>query len=137
MATVKAAHAGGDSFDVSVRQHTLRVDQPATDGGEDSGPTPTELFVASLTACVAHYARRFLVRHGLSFEGLCVQAEFTMAERPARVGSITITLDVPAGIPENKRAAFLAVASHCTVHNTLETPPDIRFLLSGEKEQAA
>ena len=44
---------GGDAYTISVRGHVLRVDQPTDAGGGDTGPTPTELFVASLAACVA------------------------------------------------------------------------------------
>ena len=53
------------------------------------GPTPTELFVASLASCVAFYAGRYLTRHGLSREGLGVSVAYEMAtDRPARVANI-------------------------------------------------
>lgn len=123
--TIRVVHRDGDQFELAVRQHRLKVDQPVADGGEDSAPTPTELFVSSLAACVAFYARRFLVRHALPTDGLSVDADFTMATRPARVGDITIRLKVPEGVPDDKRAPLLAVASHCTVHNSLRTPPEV------------
>ena len=37
---------------------------------------------------------------------------------------------VPDGLPAERRDALLAVASHCTVHNTLELPPDVRITLA-------
>lgn len=36
----------------------------------------------------------------------------------------------PHALPAARRDAFLAVASHCTVHNTLTQPPDIAVALS-------
>jgi uncharacterized OsmC-like protein len=36
---------------------------------------------------------------------------------------------VPEGIPPGRQAAMLAVASHCTVHNTLRDAPDITIEL--------
>ena len=49
-----------------------------------------------------------------------MSAEFTMAaDRAARVGAIQLRVFVPAGVPAERRAALLAVASHCTVHTTL------------------
>jgi putative redox protein len=118
--SVRVEHEEGDRFRIGVRQHVLEVDQPKGDGGTDTAPTPTELFVASLASCVAFYARRYLSRHDLPTDGLAVTATFTMADRPARVGEINLAVTVPAGVPEERRAALLAVASHCTVHNTLE-----------------
>jgi len=43
---------------------------------------------------------------------------------------MTITLTLPDGVPEDKRQALLAVASHCTVHNTLTHPPDVLVQLA-------
>ena len=134
---INATHDGGDRFELAIRQHRLWVDQPVADGGEDSAPTPTELFVASLAACVAFYARRFLARHHLPTEGLEVEADYATAARPARVGSITLRLQVPPGVPEDKRAALLAVARHCTVHNTLSTPPTVTLNLATPDSAAA
>jgi len=135
--TARVTHLGGDQFELAVRHHRFRVDQPVADGGEDTAATPTELFVSSLAACVAFYARRFLVRHDLPTEGLSVEADFSMAARPARVGGIAIHLRIPRGVPDDKRAALLAVASHCTVHNTLETPPTVSFDLVQPRREAA
>jgi hypothetical protein len=36
---------------------------------------------------------------------------------------------VPGGIPAQRRDALLAVASHCTVHNTLRREPAVSFEL--------
>jgi len=128
--TLRVEHKEGDQFEIAVRRHLLRVDQPVSAGGQDSAPTPTELFVAGLASCIAFYARRFLVRHGLPTEGLAVRAEFEMADRPARVGSVNVCIEVPHGVPEERRAALLAVASHCTVHNSLEQPPNVNIELA-------
>lgn len=128
---IKVEYKRGDMFEIDVRHHRLRVDQPIEDGGSDAAPTPTELFVVSLASCVAFYVRRFLTRHGLPAEGLSVAADFAMEERPARVGRIELTINLPCDLPENRRAALMAVASHCTVHNTLENPPFVSFELHG------
>ncbi|MDP3713162.1 MAG: OsmC family protein [Mycobacteriales bacterium] len=130
MITASVHHVRGDRFAIETRGHTFYIDQPVDAGGEDTAPTPVELLVASLSSCVAHYAHSYLRRHGLSEEGLAVHATAEMADRPARVGSITVELTLPPGVPEERRAALLAVASHCTVHNTLQAPPDVTVRLA-------
>ena len=116
----------GEAYEVAVRGHRLVVDQPADAGGQDSAPTPTELFVASLATCVAFYAGRFLTRHGYSRDGLAVSVGYEMAaDRPARVGGIRLAVQVPAGLPPERWAALRAVVSHCTVHNSLASPPSV------------
>ncbi|MGW4378896.1 OsmC family protein [Kitasatospora sp. NPDC004531] len=134
---IRVDHLSKDAYQVAVRGHRLVVDQPSDAGGDDTGPTPTELFAASLASCVAFYAGRYLARHGVAADGLAVEAQFTMAtDRPARVAEITVTVDVPPGLPAARRDALLAVASNCTVHHSLQQPPTVRIALgpSGDDE---
>ncbi|MGZ5293736.1 MAG: OsmC family protein [Actinomycetota bacterium] len=128
MATIEVRHEDGDRFTVAIRGHELTIDQPVRDGGADEGPTPTELFVAGLASCVGFYAGRFLRRHGLDGAGLGVACSWTMAQdRPARVGTIDLTLQLPDGFPEEQRDRLMAVVEHCTVHNSLVRPPEVRI----------
>jgi putative redox protein len=128
---IEVTHAGGESYAIATRGHTMLVDQPADAGGGDAAVTPTELLIAALASCVAFYAGRYLARHGLERDGLTVTAEFTMAaDRPARVGAVRLRITAPGGIPAERRAPLLAVASHCTVHNTLRQEPDITIGLT-------
>jgi hypothetical protein len=63
---------------------------------------------------------------------LTVTADYEMAARPARVGKVRMVIDVPEGVPPSLRDALLAVASHCTVHNTLVEPPEVTVTLVTE-----
>jgi uncharacterized OsmC-like protein len=128
--SVQVRWLDGDRFDIDLRRHRVTVDQPIDVGGDDTGPTPTELFVAGLASCVAFYARRYLRRHGLDSEGLAVETTYSMGSRPARVTQVTLTVRVPAGVPEERRTALLAMATHCTVHNSITTPPEIAVELA-------
>jgi uncharacterized OsmC-like protein len=134
---IRVDHIEKDRFELAIRGHVVGVDQPIEDGGDDTAPTPTELFVSSLAACVAFYAHRYLIRHGLPTNGLAVDADYEFATRPTRVGEIAIRLRLPEGIPEGKMAGLLAVASHCTVHNSLEKPPAVRIDLGPARTIAA
>lgn len=129
--SIEVAHKEGDVFEIRIRDHLVHVDQPVEDGGTDLAPTPTELFMASLASCVAFYARRYLARHDLPAAGLMVSASYAMAEHPARVGEVSVIVTVPDGVPSDRKAALLAVATHCTVHNSLEQPPPVTIALAG------
>jgi uncharacterized OsmC-like protein len=122
---VEVARDAGVRFTARVGRHEIVYDQPREAGGTDAGPTPTEAFVASLAGCVAYYAERFLERHGRSADGLRVTADFAMAEHPARVESVTLSVIVPELLPDTLEAALHAVVTHCTVHNSIRSAPEI------------
>ena len=128
MARMVVRHVEGDRFRLGIRGHDVVVDQPVPDGGTDAGPTPTELFVGGLASCVAFYAGRFLERHHIEREGLSVTCDWEMAdERPNRVGSIEIRIELPSAFPQEDHARLMAVVEHCTVHNSMVRMPEVHF----------
>lgn len=130
MSQITVRYEGNDRLRVGIRGHELMSDQPLGDGGEDLGPSPTELFVAGLAACVAFYAERYLRRHALPVEGLAVDCTFAFAkDRPARVATVELGLVLPMGFPEERRAGLLAVVEHCTVHNSIRQAPEVSITL--------
>jgi len=116
---MRVEHRGGDKFDITVRGHVVRIDQPVRDRGEDAVPTPTELFTASLAACVAFNARSLSrpVQPAHRRTGRRDDIRDGCQTRPGWSGSMRPI--VPEGVPAERLDALLAVASDCTVHNTL------------------
>jgi putative redox protein len=122
---------GGSRLLLRIGGHAVIADQPESAGGSDLGPTPTELFVASLAGCVSYYAVRFLQRRGVDTEGMAVSCHFTMSEEPPhRVAAITVEVPVAASIDPNWLAPLQRAVEHCTVHNTLHQPPEVRVLVA-------
>ena len=59
-----------------------------------------------------------------------MNAKFDLAtDRPTRVAAVRLTLYVPADLPHERWAALRAVATHCTVHNSLTHPPQVDVTL--------
>jgi uncharacterized OsmC-like protein len=126
---IRVLRDGGDRYTIGIGAHEVVVDQPVEDGGTDTGPSPTELFVASIASCTAHYAGRFLGRHGIDANGLEVTAEFAIGDRPGRVVDLDLRLVVPA-LPEDAKDRLRAVVEHCTVKNSIAKPAAIRLQIS-------
>ena len=51
---VRATFRGPWATDVGARGHEIRIDEPASANGDDTGMMPTEAFLASLAACFCH-----------------------------------------------------------------------------------
>jgi putative redox protein len=122
---------------VSVGGHELIVDQPLAAGGMNTGPTPTELFVAGLASCIAEYAGLALRReHGET--GVTVHCTYVLKEwAPARVTDVELNVEVPPGTPPARMAAVERAVEHCTVHNSMTIPPRIRIAVASAADVAA
>jgi uncharacterized OsmC-like protein len=118
---IVARHEGGHRFTLRIREHELIVDQPRGSGGEDAEPSPTELFVASLVGCVAHYGHMFLARHGLSGD-ITAEADWSVDLGSEQLSAVEVRLDAPA-IPVELEVGFREAVDHCLVHNSLRSAP--------------
>jgi putative redox protein len=104
---------------VIVRGHTLTVDEPREEGGEDAGPDPQEMLAVSLSSCVAITVEMYANRKGWDIGDV----ECDVVYEPAQRGSPTkfqLVLRLPKELPEDQRERLTQIAAKCPVHRTLE-----------------
>ena len=133
---VKVTHLDRAKFAIQSRSHTILCDQPAENGGEDSGMTPPELLLSSLGSCAAFYAVQYLRTRNLAETGVEVTVTAEKLKQPARVGNFRVNVLCPVSLTEEQTEGLMRSVHHCLVHNTLLTPPEIAIDLT-TKEIAA
>ena len=119
-----ASYDGGTAFQMECRGHLVSIDQPEDNGGEDSAMTPPELFIAALSSCVGYYVANYCKQAGVSTDGLKVYSDWESADKPKRIGEISLKVNLP-GLPESRKKAVERVASSCLLHATLLNSPNI------------
>lgn len=92
---VEILHLGGVKFEAIARGHRVICDQPATNGGSDSGMTPPEFLLVSLGTCAGFYAAQYLKARSLPADGLSIKVTAEKATQPARLGSFRIEVTAP------------------------------------------
>jgi uncharacterized OsmC-like protein len=128
---VVAHWEGGYRCRLPVRQFEIVVDEPPSAGGADSGPMPTELFLASLASCFTlslyHAARKRSIElpdlsvrvsgryKGLRFEHITVEASSTLP-------------------PEQLQTLVEPAIRTCYVSQTLKEQPEIAYVVSVRSE---
>ena len=130
MMEVKITHLDQVKFAIHSRSHSIVCDQPAENGGEDSGMTPPELLLASLGSCAAFYAVQYLKARNLPGTGLEVTVTAEKLKQPARVGNFRVQVVCPVSLTEEQTEGIMRSVRHCLIHNTLLTPPEIKIELA-------
>jgi uncharacterized OsmC-like protein len=130
MMEVKITHLDQVKFSIQSRSHTILCDQPAENGGEDSGMTPPELLLASLGSCAAFYAVQYLKTRNLAETGVEVTVTAEKLKQPARLGNFYVHVVSPVSLTEEQTEGLMRSVHHCLVHNTLLAPPEIKIELA-------
>jgi putative redox protein len=109
---------------VAAGHFDIVSDEPTSAGGDDTGPTPTDLFLASLASCFALALAWAAQRAGTELPGLEVHVTGTydgprFSEIELEVGTRASADVVDGLLPEAERV--------CYVTNSLRHPPRLRF----------
>lgn len=95
--------------------------------GGHFGPLP--MLAASLATCTVAVLVSWADNAGLDASGLEVVVRWEYVDDPYRVGSYDLEIRWP-GLPAGREAAARRVAARCTVHRTLEHPPEVTTRVS-------
>ncbi len=114
---------GGVAVDVHYKGHTIHTDQPEKAGGGGTGPSPFDLFLASIAACAGFFALRFCQERDIPTDGLGVTVDLERDPERHRVSKIKIRVRLPEGFPEKYRKAILRAVDQCAVKRHIVEPP--------------
>jgi putative redox protein len=132
---VEVRHLGAVKFEAVTRGHRVICDQPASNGGSDSGMTPPEFLLVSLGTCAGFYAAQYLQARSLPTEGLSIKVAAEKASQPARLGRFQIEVTTPPLDPQHQAGVLRAVKA-CLIHNTLLHAPAIDIDVHAHAEMA-
>ena len=132
MAKIVTNYKGEMLFESVIGNHTITIDVPTSMGGDDRGPMPPQLFVASLGSCIGAFVAQYCENNGIDDEGMAVEIEFDKAADPTRLVDLKATVKLPNGDCEKRVKAIERVAEHCPVHSTISTMKDLEIEILGE-----
>jgi len=131
MEHTEVKYIDGKKFSAQNRKHAVIIDQPEDNGGNDQGPTPPELFVDSLGSCIGVYVLAFCKNTGLNPNGMKIILDWEKAsDKPARIKSISVKVELPNADVGARKAALLKVAESCMIHETIKHQPEINIELT-------
>jgi putative redox protein len=104
---------------VRVRQHEITVDEPESNGGEDLGVTPHELYDSALGACKALTTLWYARRKQIPVDDIQATVERDDSEERRGTYRLKVTLTFTGALTDAQRQELLAVAEKCPVHKLM------------------
>lgn len=129
MGKITTYNKDGMLFESQMGEHRLLVEGPESWGGNNTAPTPPQLFMASIGSCVGVLVRHFCDTHHLDASGMSVDVTYDSAEHPTRFTNIVVTIHLPNALCDDQctHNAIRQVAEHCPVHETITLLEEIQF----------
>lgn len=113
---------------VTMGPHQMLADEPVAAGGQDSGPGPYDLLLASLGACTSMTMRMYADRKSLPMERVTVTLKHSRihaedcAECETKAGmldQIDRVIGIEGALDADQRKRLMEIADKCPVHRTL------------------
>ena len=117
---------GGARVDAAFDDFVVETDQPLSEGGEGSAPTPFSLFLASIGACAGIYVLSFCRHRGIPTENIRIRQRVEGDLEKQQVRSVTLDILLPPEFPAKYARAVARMAEMCAVKKHLDDPPTFK-----------
>ena len=116
---VSSTHKGGMAFSANINEHLLVTDTVMADGGNNEGPGPKRLMLASLAGCTGIDIVSILNKMKVAFSQLSIDTEGTLSEELPKIYThVKITFKIKiaeADRPKMEKAVHLSEDKYCGV----------------------
>lgn len=104
---------------VHVRGHSFAIDEPPSNGGEDLGLTPHDVYDSALGACKAMTVLWYANRKKMPIADVQAAVERDDSEERRGVYRLRVTLALGGPLTDAQRQELLTVAEKCPVHKLM------------------
>jgi putative redox protein len=113
---------------IASDQHTLFIDEPISDGGENKGMTPEEILAASLGSCTCITLRMYANKKGWRLRK--IETTVTIdRNKEAKNTTMTRKIKLDGELEQEQIERLLYMANKCPIHEILVNPISVETIL--------
>lgn len=120
---IEISFGGNKKVNASVNGHIINTDQPQDSGGDNTAPTPYELFLASLGTCSAVFIKFYCDNRKIPADKIKIIQKTEFNKTTHLASKINFEIQFPSDFPKEHIEAVKNVAALCKVKKQLQAPP--------------
>lgn len=119
---MKTTYIGDDQVEIfhTPSKTIIKTDLPVDNGGKGRSFSPTDLFAASLPACILSIMSKVATNNNESLYGTTIEVEKNMTDNPRQVGHLILKIKFAETISEESKKKYRACINACPVHRSLD-----------------
>jgi putative redox protein len=120
---------GGKKVNAEINGAVIQTDQPRTEGGDGTAPSPFVHFLASFGTCAGIYVLSFCRERGIPTDGITLTERFEQITQngKSKLNRIILDINIPPDFPEKYRHALVKAADLCAVKKAIMDPPQFEI----------
>lgn len=130
MSEIEITFSGKTKIDAKIGNHIIKTDQPINQGGEDTAPSPYELFLASLGTCAGIYIKMFCDKRNISTDNIKLTEKVEFDKITGLASNIVYDIYLPSDFPEQYKEALVSVVNLCKVKKQMMNPPEFNIVIN-------
>jgi len=107
----------------SFKGFTIATDQPVTNGGDGTAPSPFDLFLASIGTCSGIYVLDFCTNRGISLENVRIVQTMERDPETHMIMTVALRIELPKDFPDKYKDSLIRAVDLCTVKKHIMNPP--------------
>lgn len=115
---------GGVAVNTEYKGFTTKTDQPEVNGGDNSAPSPFDLFLSSLGSCAGFFALRFCQQREIDTTGMRLSLDTERNPETKRLDAVKIVIHLPENFPEKYHKSIIRATDQCAVKKAIDDPPE-------------
>ena len=121
---IEVYFAGGKKVYADFRGFTIKTDQPKKRGGEESAPSPFDLFLVSIGTCAGYFVQEFCEKRGIPHKDIRIVQRSEKDEKTKVIKKFILQIELPEDFPEKYQRAVIKAAETCIVKKSIAAGPE-------------
>ncbi len=124
---IEVRFPGDVKVEAHIRGFVISTDQPEKSGGNNSAPSPFELFTSSIATCAGYFAVKFCRARNIDTAGMSLKMVYDWNKELKRYPKMSVELTLPEEFPEKYRGAIIKAMDQCVVKKHILEAPEFEI----------